>query len=272
MICATSKTTRSADRCRNAPRVLLLAALALTVALGSAAFAQEEAPKAPGSVEFNINMNNADGKSAPLSEPMKIVVLLSVLTLIPSILLTMTAFTRIVIVLSFVRRALSLQSMPPNQVIIGLSLFLTVFIMSPVLVKINENSIQPNLRGEIDTVEALKRAEQPMREFMLRQTRKKDLGLFARIAKVERPLTRESVPFQVLLPAFALSEIKTAFQMGFVIFLPMLVVDMVVATLLVSMGMFMLPPMMISVPIKILLFVLVDGWHLVIGSLAQSFM
>jgi len=183
----------------------------------------------------------------------------------------MTSFTRIVIVLSFVRRALSTQSMPPNQIVIGLSLFLTAYVMSPVLTKINAVSIQPSIQGEITTIEALKRAEAPLREFMLRQTRKKDLALFAKVADVGTPLTRQNVPFHVLLPAFTLSEIKTAFQMGFIIFLPMLVVDMVVATLLVSMGMFMLPPMMVSIPLKVLLFVLVDGWGLVIGSLAQSF-
>jgi len=251
------------------PIALALLALAMMWAAPAAA---QETPPPSGDIDVSINLNNADGESTPLSEPMKIVLLLSVLTLIPSVLLTMTSFTRIVIVLSFVRRALSLQSMPPNQIIIGLALFLTFYIMSPVLVKINEVAIQPAMRNEIGTVEALKRTEAPLREFMLKQTRKKDLALFARVARVERPLTRETLPFQVLLPAFALSEIKTAFQMGFVIFLPMLVVDMVVATLLVSMGMFMLPPMMVSIPIKILLFVLVDGWHLVIGSLVQSFL
>jgi len=256
-------------------RRIVLTALALLAlaAMGTVpALAQEAPPPPAGDIDVSINLNTSDGDSTALSEPMKIVLLLSVLTLIPSVLLTMTSFTRIVIVLSFVRRALSLQSMPPNQIIIGLALFLTFYIMSPVLVKINEVAVQPAMRNEIGTVEALKRTEAPLREFMLKQTRKKDLALFARVAKVERPLTRETLPFQVLLPAFTLSEIKTAFQMGFVIFLPMLVVDMVVATLLVSMGMFMLPPMMVSIPIKILLFVLVDGWHLVIGSLVQSFM
>ena len=250
---------------------IALALLALALMWAGPAIAQEMPPPPSGDIDVSINLNSADGESTPLSEPMKFVLLLSVLTLIPSVLLTMTSFTRIVIVLSFVRRALSLQSMPPNQIIIGLALFLTFYIMSPELVKINEVAIQPAMRNEIGTVEALKRTEAPLREFMLKQTRKKDLALFARVARVERPLTRETLPFQVLLPAFALSEIKTAFQMGFVIFLPMLVVDMVVATLLVSMGMFMLPPMMVSIPIKILLFVLVDGRHLVIGSLVQSF-
>ena len=252
---------------------------ALLVVLGAALPAQAADPalpeisEVPEDLNVNINFNTGTGEAQTgLSEPMKIVLLLSVLTLVPSILLTMTSFTRIIIVLSFVRRSLSVQEMPPNQIIVGLSLFLTVYVMSPVLTKINEVSIQPGMRGEITLTEALKRAEDPLRGFMLKQTRKKDIALFARVAQLPGPLTRKTVPFHILLPAFALSEIKTAFQMGFIVFLPMLVLDMIVATLLVSMGMFMLPPVMVSVPLKLLLFVLVDGWHLVIGSLAQSFM
>jgi flagellar biosynthetic protein FliP len=183
----------------------------------------------------------------------------------------MTAFTRIIIVLSFVRRALAVQGLPPNQILIGISLFLTFFVMAPVFNKINEVAIQPDIRGEITDMQALDKAMGPLREFMFKQTRKKDLALFLRVAKMERPRTREDVPTHILLPAFALSEIKTSFQMGFIVYLPMLVIDMVVAMLLTSMGMFMLPPATVSVPLKILLFVLVDGWHLVIGSLAQSF-
>jgi flagellar biosynthetic protein FliP len=173
--------------------------------------------------------------------------------------------------MSFVRRALSVQQMPPNQILIGLSLFLTFYIMSPVFDEVNEVAVQPTVRGEISEFEAIQRAEGPLRDFMLNHTRKKDLLLFVTLSGRERPATRGDVPTHVLLPAFALSEIKTAFQMGFVIFLPMLVIDIVIATLLTSMGMFMLPPAMVSVPIKILLFVLVDGWGLVIGSVAQSF-
>ena len=225
---------------------------------------------APADIKFNLNLNTGAG-SAQLSDLMKIVLVLSVLTLVPSLLLTMTAFTRIVIVLSFVRRALAVPGLPPNQILIGISLFLTFFVMAPVFGKINDVAIQPNARGEITDLQALEKAMGPLRDFMLRQTRKKDLALFLRVAKIERPRTRDDVPTHVLLPAFALSEIKTSFQMGFIVFLPMLVVDMVVATLLTSMGMFMLPPMMVSVPLKVLLFVLVDGWHLVIGSLIASF-
>ena len=260
----------------------VLCAIAILLVAGAAgtASAQDvdspEAPKPPEELNVNINLGALDGgesdaESGGLSEPMKIVLMLSVLTLVPSILLTMSAFTRIIIVLSFVRRALSVQQMPPNQIIVGLSLFLTAYVMSPVMTEINQVAIKPHLSGEIELGEALQRAETPMRNFMLKQTRPKDLALFARVAKVEGPLTRKNLPFNILVPAFALSEIKTAFQMGFIVYLPMLVLDMVVATLLVSMGMFMLPPAMVSVPLKLLLFVLVDGWHLVIGSLAESF-
>ena len=257
----------------------LCAALLILAALAAAPCGAQTAPAtattattaaAPADIKFNLNLNTGAG-SAQLSDLMKIVLVLSVLTLVPSLLLTMTAFTRIVIVLSFVRRALAVQGLPPNQILIGISLFLTLFVMAPVFGKINEVAIQPNVRGEITDMQAFEKAMGPLREFMFKQTRKKDLALFLRVAKMEKPRTRDDVPTHVLLPAFALSEIKTSFQMGFIIYLPMLVVDMVVATLLTSMGMFMLPPATVSVPLKILLFVLVDGWHLVIGSLAQSF-
>jgi flagellar biosynthetic protein FliP len=256
----------------------LCAALLILAALAAAPCGAQTAPAtattapaaAPADIKFNLNLNPGAG-SAQLSDLMKIVLVLSVLTLVPSLLLTMTAFTRIVIVLSFVRRALAVQGLPPNQILIGISLFLTLFVMAPVFGKINEVAIQPDVRGEITDMQAFEKALGPLREFMFKQTRKKDLALFLRVARMEKPRTRDDVPTHVLLPAFALSEIKTSFQMGFIIYLPMLVVDMVVATLLTSMGMFMLPPATVSVPLKILLFVLVDGWHLVIGSLAQSF-
>ncbi len=249
---------------------LMVTVLLLIVVAARPCPAAEAEP--PGEINLNVNFNAAGGEGGgQLSDLMKIVIFLSVLTLVPALLLTMTSFTRIVIVLSFARRALSVQQMPPNQIIIGFSLFLTAYIMAPALSKINEVAIQPSIRGEITETEALRRAAEPLREFMLRQTRKKDLALFMRVARLEKPATRADVPTHVLIPAFTLSEIKTAFQMGFIIFLPMLIVDIVVATLLTSMGMFMLPPPMVSVPLKILLFILVDGWYLVIGSLAQSF-
>lgn len=255
-------------RNRNA---LLLVLAALLLATGALPCLAQEA-KPAGDIQLNFSFNTGNtGEGAKLSDLMKIVLVLSVLTLAPSILLTMTAFTRIIIVLSFVRRALSIQQMPPNQTLIGLSLFLTVYVMAPTISKINEVSIQPSVRGEIGDMEAMKRSVGPLREFMFKQTRKKDLALFMRVAHLPKPQTREDVPTHVLIPAFTLSEIKTAFQMGFVVFLPMLVIDLVVATMLTAMGMFMLPPAMVSIPLKILLFILVDGWHLVIGSLAQSF-
>jgi flagellar biosynthetic protein FliP len=235
--------------------------------------AQEaEQPGQAGDINFSLNLNpNEAAGGTQLSDLMKIVLVLSLLTLVPGLLLTMTAFTRIIIVLSFVRRALSVQQMPPNQTLLGLSLFLTAFVMAPTFVKVNEVALQPVLQKQISDMEGIKRAMGPLREFMLKQTRRKDIALFVRIAGTPKPATPDDVPTHIILPAFALSEIKTAFQMGFLVFLPMLVVDIVVAMLLTSMGMFMLPPAMISIPLKILLFVLVDGWHLVIGSLSQSF-
>lgn len=251
--------------------LIIIATLAL-ILFGTAASAQEAPAKAPDDISFSLNLNNQTAGGTQLSELMKIVVVLSLLTLVPGLMLTMTAFTRIIIVLSFVRRALSIQQMPPNQTILGLSLFLTAFVMAPTFAKINEVALQPVMQQQITEMEGVKLAMGPMREFMLNQTRRKDIGLFIRIANMPKPATAADVPTHILLPAFALSEIRTAFQMGFIVFLPMLVVDIVVAMLLTAMGMFMLPPAMISIPLKILLFVLVDGWHLVIGSLAQSFM
>jgi len=233
-----------------------------------------EAAQKPGSVESmaylaeQVEQLQKPGKLAPV---MRVALSLTLLTLLPAILLTMTSFTRIVIVFSFVRRAMTLQTLPPNQIIIGLSLFLTWFIMGPTIDKLNNQSLQPMLREEISEMEALGQARDIMHEFMLRYTREKDIALFVELSRMERPERPEDVPMQVLLPAFVISELKTAFQMGFVIFLPFLVIDIVIATVLVSMGMFMLPPPMVSIPFKILLFVLVDGWSLIVRSLALSF-
>jgi flagellar biosynthetic protein FliP len=206
-----------------------------------------------------------------LSGTLQILLFFTLLSVLPALLLTMTSFTRIVIVLSFVRRALSLQTMPPNQVMIGLSLFLTLFTMSPVWTKVSKEALNPYRAGEITQDVAFERATGALRQFMLRHTREKDLALFVRMSGVERPKGPADVPTHVLIPAFITSELKTAFQMGFVIFLPFLVIDMAVSSVLTSMGMFMLPPVMISVPFKILLFVLVDGWHLILRSLMISF-
>lgn len=206
-----------------------------------------------------------------VSVSLQILALLTVLTLAPAILIMLTSFTRIVIVLSFVRSALGSQQVPPNQVLIGLALFLTFFVMAPALGTANEQALQPYLRGEISQQVALDRAAVPFREFMLKQTRESDLALFTALAKAKRPANPSEVPMLVLIPAFTISELKTAFEIGFLIYVPFLVIDMVVASVLMSMGMLMLPPVMISLPFKLLLFVMVDGWNLVIGSLLRSF-
>ncbi|AXH98711.1 flagellar biosynthetic protein FliP [Sporosarcina sp. PTS2304] len=206
-----------------------------------------------------------------VSTSIKMLLLLTVLSLAPAILILMTSFARIIIVLSFVRTALATQQMPPNQVLVGLALFLTFFIMAPVLSQVNEEALTPLFDEEISLDEAYERASGPFKEFMSEHTRQKDLELFLRYNEMERPETIEDIPLTMMVPAFALSEIKTAFQMGFMIFIPFLVIDMIVASVLMSMGMMMLPPVMISLPFKILLFVLVDGWYLIIQSLLQSF-
>lgn len=206
-----------------------------------------------------------------ISTSIKLLLMLTVLSLAPSILILMTCFTRIVIVLSFVRTALATQSMPPNQVIIGLALFLTFFVMAPTFHEVNEQALSPLFNEEIDLEEAYDRASIPFKEFMSAHTREKDLQLFLDYSGAEKPTSIEEIPLTALVPAFAISEIKTAFQIGFMIFIPFLVIDMVVASVLMSMGMMMLPPVMISLPFKILLFVLVDGWYLVVKSLLQSF-
>ncbi|MGD6965066.1 flagellar type III secretion system pore protein FliP [Rossellomorea vietnamensis] len=206
-----------------------------------------------------------------VSTSVKLLLLFTVLSIAPSILILMTSFTRIVIVLSFVRTSLATQQMPPNQVLMGLALFLTFFIMAPTFQEVNETALTPLFNEEINLEEAYENAAMPFKDFMSKHTRQKDLELFLNYSGAERPESIEDIPLTALVPAFALSEIKTAFQIGFMIFIPFLVIDMVVASVLMSMGMMMLPPVMISLPFKILLFVLVDGWYLVVKSLLQSF-
>lgn len=205
------------------------------------------------------------------SSTISILLLITVLSIAPAIMVLMTSFTRIVIVLGFVRTALATQQMPPNQVLIGLALFLTLFVMAPTLGEVNSTALQPYLNEEIEQSEALKNAAVPIKSFMIKQTREKDLLLFLEYTNAERPADVQDISLTVLIPAFAISELKTAFQMGFMIFIPFLVIDMVVATVLMSMGMMMLPPVMISLPFKILLFILVDGWYLIVRSLLLSF-
>jgi flagellar biosynthetic protein FliP len=206
-----------------------------------------------------------------VSTALQVIVLLTVLSMAPAILLMTTGFTRIVIVLSFVRQAMGTQQAPSNQIVVGLALFLTFFIMTPVFNQINETALQPYLAEKISQQQALENAVEPVRSFMFSQVGEKDLQLLLDISKGEQPETKEDVSMMTLIPAFMLSELKRAFEMGFLIFVPFLVIDMVVASILMAMGMMMLPPIIISLPFKILLFVLVDGWSLVIGSLVQSF-
>lgn len=219
----------------------------------------------------DIGIQIGDSGGEPSTSSLSIILLITVLSIAPAILVLMTSFTRIVIVLGFVRSSLGTQQMPPNQVLVGLALFLTLFVMSPTLSTINEVAVQPYIKGEITQTEALDEASVPMKKFMYSHTRPKDLQLFMSYTKTEKPATYEDIPLTVMVPAFAISELKTAFQMGFLIFIPFLIIDIVVASVLMAMGMMMLPPVMISLPFKILLFVLVDGWYLIIKSLLVSF-
>ena len=208
----------------------------------------------------------ADGSNA-----VQLLLLVGGISLVPAALFTLTGFTRILIVLGFIRSGMGTPTAPPNQVLVGIAFFLTIFVMFPTFSKINEDAVQPLRENKISQERAIKAAELPMREFMFDQTRTKDLALFAKLAKVERPRTRADIPTYVLIPAFTISELKTAFQIGFLIFLPFLVIDIVVSSTLMSMGMVMLPPVFIALPFKILLFVLVDGWNLVTKSIVESF-
>lgn len=224
---------------------------------------------APLSPDIGISLGLSSNPKDMVTS-LQIVLLLTVLTLAPSILIMMTSFTRIIIVLSFLRNALGLQQMPPNQVLIGLALFLTLFIMTPVGEQINNNSIKPYVAGKITQQEAYENAKIPLKNFMLKQTRQTDLNLFVNLSKIKASSINE-LPMRVIIPAFIISELKTAFEIGFIIYIPFLIVDMVVASVLMSMGMFMLPPVLISLPFKILLFILVDGWNLVVKSLILGF-
>lgn len=220
---------------------------------------------------INLQVGGTAGKPQDVSSALQLIILLTVLSLAPAILILLTSFTRIIVVLAFVRTSLGTQQMPPNQLLIGLALFLTFFVMAPTFQEVNRDALQPYMKGTITQQQAYTTGIKPMRTFMLKQTREKDLALFVKMSKMERPRNFNDIPNYVLIPAFVISELKTAFQIGFIIFIPFLVIDMVVASVLMSMGMMMLPPMMISLPFKILLFVLVDGWDLVIQSLMASF-
>jgi len=242
---------------------LLVAAASLIVVASAAA-----EPLALPTVSVGLGKVS---KPADVAVTLQIFFLMTVLSLAPSLLMMTTSFTRIVVVLSFLRSALGTQQAPSNQIVVGLSLFLTFFIMAPVWQQVNTQALQPYKAQTITQEEALKRGIAPVRKFMLSQVREKDLALFLSLSKLPRPRNSDDIPTMTLIPAFVVSELKTAFQIGFLVFIPFLVLDMVVASVLMSMGMMMLPPVMISLPFKILLFVLVDGWGLVIGSLVKSF-
>jgi flagellar biosynthesis protein FliP len=219
-----------------------------------------------------ISLSVADTrKPGDVAVALQIIFLITILALAPSILVMMTAFVRIIIVMSFLRRAIGTQTMPPDQVLVGLSLFLTLFIMMPVFTQINDKALQPYLAQQMDWKTALDNASDPIRNFMLRQVNEKDVALFVRLAKMPAPHTVKDLPMHVIIPAFMTSELKTAFIIGFVLYIPFLVIDMIVASVLMSMGMMMLPPVMISMPFKIILFVLIDGWHLIVRQLVISF-
>jgi flagellar biosynthetic protein FliP len=248
------------------PRLLRWGLVAALV-LGLVAVAQAQTVSLP-----KISIESTDAKSPQeVGTALQIVALLTVLSLAPAILLMLTSFTRIIIVLSLLRQAIGVQQLPPNQVLIGLSLFLTFFVMAPVGEQIRTVAWEPYAEKKIGQTEALERAMGPVRDFMLRQTRQADLGLMVQLAKRPAPKTPADLPTHVVIPAFALSEIRTAFQIGFVLFVPFLIIDMVVASVLTSMGMVMLPPVMISLPFKLLLFVLADGWHMVVRALVMGF-
>lgn len=243
-----------------------LAFAALILGFSSVAFAQSTVTIP--SVNFSMKATN---NPKEIVSSIQILILLTVLTLAPAILILMTSFTRLIIVFSFLRQALGTQQMPPNQLLVGMSLFLTFFIMQPVFEKINNEALQPYVNGQLQQEVAIEKALVPLRKFMFTQTRAADLELFLKLSKVSHPKTRADVPTTVLIPAFVISELKTAFQIGFIIYLPFLVIDMIVASVLMALGMMMLPPVVISLPFKIMIFVLVDGWSLIVGSMVKSF-
>ena len=252
---------------------LLFAGVVLAISLTAVLSAPEDgaAAETQNTAPFiSIGMDQAQ-EPGKIAVVLQIFLLMTILSLAPAILIMLTSFTRVVIVLSLLRRALGTMQMPPNQVLIGLALFLTFFIMTPVWQQINKTALQPYLEDKIEQQQALQKAAEPLRGFMFKQTREKDLALFVNIAKIERPKDVDDIPISVLIPSFIISEVKTAFQIGLLLYVPFLIIDMVVASVLLSMGMMMLPPIMISLPFKLMLFVLADGWNLLVGSLVRSF-
>lgn len=246
---------------------LALCCLGLLLSSGQALAAQDLAFP---SLQLSLSGGGAEPKTVSLA--LEILFLLTVLSLAPAIMLTVTSFTRIIVVFHFVRQALSVQQLPPTQVLVSLAIFMTIAIMMPVGKAINDNALQPYIEERIDFSEALSNAEKPLREFMYKHTREKDLSIFYSITGMDRPRTKDDVPTVSLAAAFVISELKTGFTIGFLLYIPFLVLDMVVSSTLLAMGMMMLPPMMVSMPFKLLLFVMVDGWALLVGSLVNSFL
>jgi flagellar biosynthetic protein FliP len=230
-------------------------------------YAQEKALTLP---KLSVEVGKAT-KPEDVSVTLQILFLMTILSLAPAILILTTAFTRIIVVFHFLKQAMGTGQMPPSQVMVGLALFLTFFVMAPVWNKINDQALQPYLKNKLALQDAYNVGVEPLREFMFKQTREEDLSLFVKMANVDKPKNRSEVPTYALIPAFAISELRVGFQIGFILFVPFLIIDMVVASVLMSMGMMMLPPMMISLPLKVLLFILVDGWHLIVSSLISSF-
>jgi len=261
-------------------RIIGAAAIAVLIILAAASAYAQTTGVTPGAgaggtaimpiPKVTLGVSPAEGPQ-DVALSLQLLFLLTIISLAPSILIMMTSFTRLIIVLSLTRNALGTQQMPPNQVLVGIALFLTFFIMAPVFKQMNDQALQPYLKKELTHTQAFKAAEKPLREFMFKQTRKKDLALFINVSRMERPKTKEDVPTYVLIPAFLVSEMQSAFVMGFIIYIPFLVIDMVIASTLMSMGMMMLPPIMISLPFKLLIFILVDGWGLIIKGLVMSF-
>ena len=263
----SAPTPRRRSRTRLSLLLGLIGATLLVIgASAGPAAAATPTPKLDDPVQKLVTNVNGGGAS-----PLTIVLLLGVVSLVPALLMMVTAFTRIVIVLGFTRSALGTQQIPPNQVIIGLSLFLTLFVMAPTFSQVNADAIQPLMKGKIQASQAFDKAQEPFKTFMLKQVREKDLGLFVKLSGKPEPKNRQDISIGTLVPAFVLSELRTAFLIGFVIFLPFLVIDFVVSAALSSMGMMMLPPVLISLPFKLLLFVAADGWYLVVSSLVRSF-
>ncbi len=256
------------ERCRLPAGALAAGAAALLLLAAQPAWAQAPAPGAAGTLPLVIG---AGPGGTSYSVPIQTLLFFTALSFLPAVLLMMTGFTRIVIVLSLLRQAIGTQSAPPNQVIIGLSLFLTMFVMGPTLDKVYQDAYVPYTTNQLTFEQAAQQAEAPMRAFMLRQTRQSDFALFARLARLDANATAETAPMRVLVPAFVTSELKTAFQIGFMVFIPFLIIDMIVSSVLMSLGMMMLSPVLVALPFKLMLFVLADGWNLLIGSLAASF-